>query len=197
MKKTILIALAILVAQAAAPGGADSVEGKRSRSFNVLLVGGDEANAIRIWLTSDGRHYAIGSIVPLEVGGSLCAHAEGDPNELICEARLISSFEVNAGTGDDRVVVARKVRIPVTMRGGPGDDVLVGGSDDDRLIGGPGNDTLIGRGGDDALYGGPGRDRLHGGRGSDICNGGPGRDVAASCEVRKRAFAKPPPTRAP
>ena len=29
---------------------------------------------IRIWLTPDGRTYVIDSIVPLEVGGTVCEH---------------------------------------------------------------------------------------------------------------------------
>ncbi len=72
----------------------------------------------------------------------------------------IGGFEVNAGGGDDSVTVAREVPIPVTLRGGPGDDRLVGGGAGDKLIGGPGDDVLIGRAGDDSLFGGPGNDLL-------------------------------------
>lgn len=180
MKRIVLISLAVIAVQAPALGHAVP-----SR-FNILLSGGSEQNVIRIWLSPDGRTYGITSIVQLEVGGTVCAHPEGRPNELVCEARSIASFEVNAGAGDDRIVVARKVTAPVTLRGGPGDDVLIGGGGDDKLLGGPGGDALTGRGGDDALYGGPGNDRVFGGSGVDICNGGPGRDFAASCEVRRR-----------
>jgi len=180
MKRVVLISLAVIALQAPAFGHAAPTR------FNILLSGGSEQNVIRIWLSPDGRDYVIASIVQLEVGGTVCTHPEGTPNELVCEARSIASFEVNAGAGDDRIVVARKVAVPVTLRGGPGDDVLVGGGGDDKLLGGPGDDALTGRGGDDALYGGPGNDRLFGGSDVDTCNGGPGRDFAASCEVRRR-----------
>lgn len=181
MKKAILILLAILLAQAPASGNA------KPKTFNVLLAGGSEENMIRIWLMPDGRDYVIDSLVPLEVGGTVCANAEGSPNRVVCKAPLVASFEVNAGAGDDFVSVARKVSIPVTLRGGPGDDLLVGGGGDDLLIGSAGNDKLIGRAGNDRLHGGPGNDQLLGGRGQDICDGGPGRDTASSCATYRRA----------
>jgi Ca2+-binding RTX toxin-like protein len=177
MKRSILIAFAILVALPA------SVQAK-PQTFNVLLAGGSGENMIRIWLTPDGRQYAIASIVPLEVGGSICANPEGAPNELLCEASSVGSFEVNAGDGDDYVAVARNVSVPVTLRGGAGDDHLVGGSGDDKLIGGPGEDRLLGWGGRDRLYGGRDGDRSIGGRGEDLCGHGIG-DRVSGCEVLK------------
>jgi Ca2+-binding RTX toxin-like protein len=47
----------------------------------------------------------------------------------------------------------------LTLDGGEGDDVLIGGN---------GNDTLLGGGGDDVLIGGPGIDTLDGGTGDNI-----------------------------
>lgn len=178
MKKTLLIALAILLALPALGYG-------KQTTYNVLLAGGSEANMIHIWLTPDGRSYVIDSVVALEVGGTVCANPEGDPYELICQAPLVSSFEVNAGEGDDRVSIAKEVSIPTTMRGGSGDDVLIGGGGSDRLVGGVGEDRLIGRGGNDWLFGGPGDDHLSGGRGNDVCGSGAGSDFDGSCEVRK------------
>ena len=128
-------------------------------TYNVLLAGGSASNVIHIWLTPDGRDYVIDSIVPLEVGGSVCSNPEGNPNELICEAPPIASFEMNADGGDDSVTVSRGVTIPITVRGGPGRDVLAGGSGDDKLIGGGGNDTLLS---------GPGFDFDRGGSGHNV-----------------------------
>jgi hemolysin type calcium-binding protein/WD40 repeat protein len=54
-----------------------------------------------------------------------------------------------------------------TLFGGPGNDVLVGGSAADTLDGGPGNDTLVGGGSSDVLTGGPGHDHFEGGGGGD------------------------------
>ncbi len=171
MKKLLLISLVLLALLA--PGSAPAAE----KTYTVLLAGGDEANSIKIWLSPDGREYTIDSLVPLEVGGSVCMHPEGDPNELVCAAPSIGGFEVNSGAGDDRVSVAKDITVPVTMRGGAGDDVLIGGAGPDKLIGGQGNDHLIGWRGDDVLYGGPGDDVLIGGPGNDMLGGGTGTDT--------------------
>jgi RTX calcium-binding nonapeptide repeat (4 copies) len=171
MKKTLLILLVLLLTQAPA------LAQPAPKTYNVVVAGAGEANSIHIWLTPDGRNYAIDSIVPLEVGSSICANPEGNQNELLCQAPSISGFEVNAGGGDDEVSVAKDILIPVTMRGGGGNDLLIGGAGADKLIGGDGSDRLIGRGGADALFGGDGQDVLLGGAGSDLLRGGSGSDL--------------------
>ena len=145
MKKLTLILLAILALGTPAIGHA------APKTYTVLLAGGDEANTINIWLTPDGREYVIDSVVQLDVGGAICAHPEGDPNELICNAPLIAGFEVNVGGGEDRVAVAKEISIPVTIRGGAGSDSLFGGSGPDKLIGGDGNDRWDAGRADDQL----------------------------------------------
>ena len=132
---------------------------------------------IRIWLTPDGRSYVIDSIAPLEVGGAVCENSPGNSNELVCQAPVVAGFEVNAGSGNDSITVARSVSVPVTLRGGAGQDRLVGGNGSDKLIGGEGDDELGGRNGDDLIYGGPGNDSLSGGPGKDVLRGGPGEDT--------------------
>jgi Ca2+-binding RTX toxin-like protein len=171
MKRAILITLAILMAQCATLARAEAT------SYTVVLAGGSAQNMIRIWLTPDGRSYVIDSVVPLEVGGTVCENPPGNPNELICKAPLVAGFEVNAGSGADTVTVSSAVEVPVTMRGGSGNDTLAGGGGPDKLIGGEGNDHLNGRGGDDFIAGGPGNDEIFGGPGNDVLHGGPGNDT--------------------
>ncbi len=171
MRKAILIAALVLAAQAA------TVARAGEPPLNVLLAGGAEPNSIAIALSPDGRSYTIDSAVPLEVGGDVCWHPEGQTNELLCEAARIGGFEVNAGAGDDSVAVAREVPVPVSLRGGPGEDRLAGGAAADKLVGGPGVDVLAGRGGSDSLFGGPGDDRLYGGSGDDALHGESGEDT--------------------
>jgi len=170
MKRVILITLAILAAQAPLAPRAEDL------TYTVLLAGGPESNQIRIWLTPDGRTYVIDSIYPLEVGGAVCEHPPGNPNELICQAVQVSAFEFNADGGDDAARVSSDVQIPVTMRGGSGRDVLIGGSGPDKLVGGAGRDKLVGHDGNDLLLGGDGSDTLFGGRGDDVLRGGPRTD---------------------
>lgn len=171
MKRILLISFALMALLAP---GFTHAEMKR---YTVLLAGGEGSNAIRIWPTADGREYVIDSVVPLEVGGDVCEHAAEDPNEIVCNAPAIAGFEVNADGGDDNVHVASRIVVPVTMRGGAGDDTLTGGAGADKLIGGRGNDRLVGGAGDDVLYGGPGNDVLIGGPGNDMLYGGPGEDT--------------------
>jgi hypothetical protein len=188
MKRAILIAITVLAASTAAVAHAEE------RSLTVVLAGAAESDSIAIELSPDGRSYAIDSIAPLEVGGSVCSHPEGNPDALLCEAASIAGFEVNAGPGNDSVILARDVPVPVTLRGGAGDDKLTGGAGADKLIGGPGNDVLVGRAGDDWLYGGPGDDRLVGGSGDDLLRGGSGLNTMlggpGNNEISARAFVR-------
>lgn len=65
---------------------------------------------------------------------------------------------------------------PESVRGGPGDDVLIGGAGADRLYGDAGDDTLTGGAGPDMLKGHADADTLSGGSGDDDFHGGAGRD---------------------
>jgi Ca2+-binding RTX toxin-like protein len=178
MKKAILILPAVAVALLAPVSAASaSAPEPSSTSYTVVLAGGNVQNMIRIWLTPDGRTFIIDSIVPLEVGGTVCANTPGNPNELACQAPLVAGFVVNAGPANDTISVSKEVSIPVTVRGGPGADTLIGGGGPDKLLGGEGNDELAGRGGDDMIFGGPGNDALFGGSGDDTLRGGPGNDM--------------------
>jgi RTX calcium-binding nonapeptide repeat (4 copies) len=173
MKRAVLISIAILAAQAPALGHA------KSTTYNVLLAGGAEESMIQIALSPDGRSYVIDSLAPLEAGGSICVHPPENPNELICQATAVRSFEVNAGSGDDTVTVGKAVPVPVTLRGGAGDDALTGGRASDILVGGEGGDRLSGQGGADMLYGLAGIDTLIGGWGVDVLRGGSSQDRLA------------------
>lgn len=73
-----------------------------------------------------------------------------------------------------------------TLRGGTGDNIVVGddssqniflGEGDDQLYGGGGNDLIGSAGGADLLDGGSGNDLLAGGVGNDGLAGGEGNDV--------------------
>lgn len=170
MKRTILIAMTVLAACTA------SVAHAAEPTLNVLLTGGPEDNVLDVKLSRDGRSYLIDSLGPLEAGGGICIHPEGNVHELVCEAAAIAGFEVNAGAGDDSAIISPKITVPTTLRGGPGNDRLRGGAGADKLVGGTGDDNLLGSGGDDWLFGGPGEDWLYGGAGADRLVGGPGAD---------------------
>jgi Ca2+-binding RTX toxin-like protein len=170
MKKLILIALMLLAAVPAAPARAET-------GPLILLIAGNNANnAFSVSLNPDGRSYSILSTLALEVGGSICSHPEQVPTELSCKATAIAGFEVNTAGGSDTVLFSSDIPVPVTVRGGSGNDRLSGGSTADKIIGGAGDDRLSGRRGDDWIEGGPGADRLMGGQGDDQLRGGPDED---------------------
>lgn len=70
--------------------------------------------------------------------------------------------------GDDRLVAMDPGYVGDTLRGGEGDDRLVGAYREDILQGGRGSDRLLGGPSGDALYGGSGRDRIDGQFGRDL-----------------------------
>lgn len=170
MKKATLIVLAVLAVLPVAFARADGAP------VTLLISGGNENSNISVSLSADGREYVILSSAPLEVGGNLCTHPEEVPNELFCKAPSIAGFEVNAGGGSDSIAFSSDVPVPVTIRGGPGEDRLTGGDASDKLIGGSDHDFLTGRRGDDWMLGGPGPDKLLGGAGNDVLRGGPDKD---------------------
>ncbi|WP_027135506.1 calcium-binding protein [Geminicoccus roseus] len=63
------------------------------------------------------------------------------------------------------------------VRGGSGDDTIIGTDRDDVIKGGDGDDYIDGRDGNDDLDGEAGDDVVLGGRGNDIIQGGSGNDL--------------------
>jgi Ca2+-binding RTX toxin-like protein len=108
------------------------------------------------------------------------------PHLQFFNAADITDIQVRTRGGHDCVVTASNVTHSMTIDGGSGNDLLVGGggpnlliggSGHDALYGGAGNDILLGGTGNDDLFGGSGDDILVGGHGNDILNGGTGRDL--------------------
>lgn len=91
-----------------------------------------------------------------------------------------SSIVVDAFGGDDHVSLNEfGGALPrAILLGGSGNDLLIGGSNDDELRGGDGNDVLIGNRGNDFAEGQDGSDLLiwNNGDGSDFLEGGAGND---------------------
>ena len=71
------------------------------------------------------------------------------------------------------------------VRGGTGDDLIVGSPFNNHFEGAAGNDTLIGNSGDDTLIGGKGNDSITGGAGHDVLSGGPGDDQLFARDLQK------------
>ena len=99
--------------------------------------------------------------------------------------------QIDLGAGNDMFDGQFNDGAPVLVRGGIGDDFILGGRHDfaseGRLFGGPGDDMILGgngsesifgEGGDDFIDGGPGQlNRMAGGPGNDILQGDSGVDL--------------------
>lgn len=81
---------------------------------------------------------------------------------------------VNGDAGDDVLIGGNEND---TLNGGAGNDLIRGGDGNDRLDGGAGDDVLSGEVGSDLLYGRNGNDILIGGDGNDNFYGGGGNDL--------------------
>ena len=120
------------------------------------------------------------------------AHGEGGPGQDVLAAEngdggpgddVLSVAEGEGGPGDDLVKCLPQALV-CAVRGGPGEDTLIGGRGSDELLGGRGRDILRGLRGKDKLTGGPGDDLLLAGAGADLLLGGPGADRLEAREDR-------------
>jgi Ca2+-binding RTX toxin-like protein len=109
----------------------------------------------------------------------------GDCDDVLTLREFAGDIDVEAGAGNDQVIlnVPDGASISLegengndTLRGGSGSDVLLGGDGDDVLNGGDGVDTVDGDSGDDLLNGDDGNDVLRGDSGNDTMDGGDGND---------------------
>ncbi|MBQ16704.1 MAG: hypothetical protein CMJ65_06220 [Planctomycetaceae bacterium] len=84
---------------------------------------------------------------------------------------------IDSSVGDDLVEISGSVMTSVMVRGGEGDDVIEGGSGNDRLFGEDGDDNISGGRGHDWIFGGAGADYLNGNGDSDLIVGNDGDDT--------------------
>ncbi len=86
---------------------------------------------------------------------------------------------IRGGAGDDQLVGGTYSWASDTIYGGPGNDYVAGGEEIVSLGGthDDAGDSFFGGAGDDRLFGLDGEDRLDGGDGDDLLEGGPDRDV--------------------
>jgi Ca2+-binding RTX toxin-like protein len=76
------------------------------------------------------------------------------------DAASLRAVRVDAGAGDDTVMVDEGLFVTADVTGGDGNDTLIGGGGHDQLDGQRGNDVLDGRGGADAMIGRDGFDTV-------------------------------------
>lgn len=88
----------------------------------------------------------------------------------------VQSIEIDMLAGNDHVNINDSVLIPVTVRGGDGNDEIKGGGGNDLIYGGAGNDDIDAGSGSDTVYADAGNDDVTGDAGNDTLYGGDGND---------------------
>jgi Ca2+-binding RTX toxin-like protein len=107
-------------------------------------------------------------------GSSLVVSANG---EVLGQFDMaLAGIVVDAGAGNDLVLISYQVNTNAEIYAGAGNDLISGGSGDDRIFGEDGHDVILGNLGNDRLDGGAGNDVLFGGLGNDELLGGLGDD---------------------
>ncbi len=145
-------------------GGNDTLCGKGGRD---ILIGGPGDDVLWGGKSYDRVGYSLaptGVTVDMESG---VATGWGTDELVSIESVLGSAF-------DDRLFGTSGRDF---LRGGDGDDLLIGRGGPDSLSGDSGNDDLRGNGGQDTLYGWDGDDTLDGGYGNDHIRGFAGDDT--------------------
>ncbi len=88
---------------------------------------------------------------------------------------------ISVAGGNDSVIVDEDVDYgTLEIKGGAGNDTIVGGRGNDKLYGEAGNDIIVGGAGNDILRGSDGEDTIIGGFGQDDVNGNAGDDTQLS-----------------
>lgn len=107
-----------------------------------VVASGTEANDLTVTL-SGSTATVTDLLKPVVAGG--CSVT----GTLRAACTGVQRIEVDAGAGDDRVVVVSS--LPARLSGGEGRDTLTGGGGDDTLDGGAGSDALTGGAGKDTV----------------------------------------------
>ena len=84
---------------------------------------------------------------------------------------------IDAFDGDDSINITTFAAVPTIIRGGLGDDTILGSALADLIYGGSGNDVLIGAAGSDTIYGEDGNDRFGEPAAGDPAANDPGNDT--------------------
>lgn len=151
--------------QVALPGDAvgtilndDSANGITLENGVLHVQGTQDADLIEFTLEE--------SVIKVRLNDEAAEFAEGD----------VDSITVLGEAGDDSII-ATFVTQPMFIDGGDGDDTVKGGLGDDKILGRDGDDKLRGTQGDDSILGGDGNDSLQGQVGNDTVIGGNGDDT--------------------
>jgi Ca2+-binding RTX toxin-like protein len=157
-------------------------------------VDGGNGNDVMIWNNGDGSDTNDGdagvdeSLITGRNTTDDMTVANNGPGRVLFTRAAPGGFTVNMGTveklsltpfaGDDKLVTAADVTLPLSVDAGPGIDTITTGAGADLVQGGDDADVLNGGAGGDRILGNPGNDVMNGGAGDDtlVWNNGDGTD---------------------
>lgn len=182
---TVAAAFGSAVVGISQPAGAGVV--RVEGSAVVFTAGNNEVNTIEVNPRGAAFDPATGQFVNGFTVSDRTAGLSGGPGcralqgGVVCDILNPSFVSLDLGDKDDEVSQAAEQdpgdAVAMRVKGGPGNDTLIGGSKGDVLDGEIGDDTLNGSDGNDVLVGGAGIDTINGGNGTDSISAGLGRDV--------------------
>ncbi|MEQ1825436.1 MAG: LamG-like jellyroll fold domain-containing protein, partial [Pirellula sp.] len=118
-----------------------------------LFAGDDAGKRSTIYGTDPNETFEINQTIESSVTTTHVKfhflNRDGDPDSTLRSFTGVQRIFFSGGSGNDTVTVDASVTVPVTLKGGAGNDVLIGGSADDVLIGDAGNDIMTGGLGND------------------------------------------------
>jgi Ca2+-binding RTX toxin-like protein len=88
----------------------------------------------------------------------------------------VTGIQIDSGAGNDWIWIDDSVEVNAVINGGNGNDRIKGGGGDDTILGDKGNDRVWGGAGNDNVNGGAGNDWLWGDDGDDVMHGDAGHD---------------------
>ena len=182
---------ALLALLVAAPAHAATVRTQDAPGKIRVEAAAGEINQVTVSADGDALKVSDTGGTPL-VAGNGCT--EVSKTEATCPLAGIRDVKVDLGDQPDTATVATAFGIEV--KGGDGNDTLLGSDADDELLGEGGDDRITGAAGKDSVDGGEGGDTLlvrDGARDSIVCGGGEDAgeadledELAADCEKVER-----------
>ncbi|HWS39441.1 MAG TPA: calcium-binding protein [Actinoplanes sp.] len=159
-------------AQAATTGVVSVVQTTKVR----YKAGNGQQNQVVI--TRSGNTITVDDRVTIKAGAG-CRAVKGDKTRIRCTpSKAPTRVQVFAGDRNDRV--ENLSDLGISIDGGNGNNVLIGGPRADLIVAYNGTNKIYGRGGADDLRGGGGKDLIWGGAGADHILGDDGNDVISA-----------------